>query len=131
MKAKTSNLSGKKHRAIAALLDKPSIREAAESVGVGETTVHRWLSDDAFQAVYRQAKQQIVGQSISRLQKASGKAVDALIDIFVDKDKPTSARVTAARTVLDMSVKAVEFEDLQARIEKIEKILLNEKKGKR
>lgn len=44
-----------------------------------------------------------------------------------DKDAPAGSRVTAAKTVLEMAVKAVELDDLAARIEALERVVLDER----
>ena len=123
-------LSPKKQRAIIALLEQPSIQKAATVAGIGETTLHRWLNDKAFKDSFRAAKQQIVTQAISRLQSISGKAVTALVDILDDKNHPPSTRVTAAKAVLEMATKFIEIQDLQHRLEEIEKALKNGDIGK-
>ncbi|MFC1866568.1 hypothetical protein ACFL0H_00285 [Thermodesulfobacteriota bacterium] len=123
MKGLPLKLSPKKSRAIAALLEEKTIQKAAASVGIGETTLHRWLSDEDFQTVYRGAKKRIVSHAISRLQNATGEAVDALTEILRDKDKPPSTRVTASKAILEFAMKAVELEDLQARVDEIENTL--------
>ena len=116
-------LSPKKQKAILALLEQPSIQMAATTIGIGETTLHRWLNDKDFKDSFRAAKQQIVTQAISRLQNNAGKAITCLVDIMDDKNSPPSTRVSAARTILEMTNKAVEIEDLQARLESIEDAL--------
>ena len=40
------------------------MREAAKDCGISETTLWRWLSEEAFQAAYRQARRQVVEQSL-------------------------------------------------------------------
>lgn len=106
-----------------ALLQKPTIAEAAKAVGVGEATLYNWLRDEVFQKSYRALKQEIVGHSVTRLQKASSLAVDALVEIVQDKDKPSSVRVMSARSILDFSNKGVEYESLQESIQAFEKVL--------
>src|SRR5215218_1802246 len=64
--------------AIAALLACPTIEQAAERAGVGESTLRGWLRDPAFQQRYRSARRQVVEQAISGLQQATGEAVTAL-----------------------------------------------------
>ncbi|MGW8182080.1 MAG: hypothetical protein ACWGQW_25405, partial [bacterium] len=73
------------------------------------------------------ARRRVVQHAISRLQKVSSEAVDTLREIMTDPDKPATSRVTAARTILEMAVKAVELEDLEVRIEELE-ATVNEKK---
>jgi len=47
-------------------------------------------------------------------------AVLALTDIAQDVSCPASARVSAARTVLELAIKGVEPEDLATRVEELE-----------
>ncbi len=118
-----AKLPRKRQQAIAALIEAPTIREAAGIVGIGEATLFRWLQDSGFQEVYRETKQRIVSHAVTQLQRASGNAVKVLTDVMNDEDKPASSRVTAAKTVLDMAVKAVEIENLEARITDLERLI--------
>jgi len=49
-----------------------------------------------------------------------------LRDVMNDTESPASARVSAARAILEIAVKAVELEDLEARIEELERLLQKE-----
>jgi hypothetical protein len=115
-----NGLSHKQHKAIAALLSEPTIAGAAARVGVNETTLHRWLSDSAFNDVYRQARCEAVGQAVARLQQFSSGAVYVLATVMADKHTPPSTRVIAAKAVIEYAIKAVELEDLEARIAALE-----------
>jgi hypothetical protein len=55
------------------------------------------------------------------LQQTSHAAVSALQDVMSDSDSPASARVTAAKTILELAIRAVELEDLAARVEALER----------
>jgi hypothetical protein len=46
--------------------------------------------------------------------------VVALTDVAQDVSCPASARVSAARTVLELALKGVELEDLAVRVEELE-----------
>ena len=120
MSVHKTKLSPKKAKAIAALLEKNTIKEAALSINVGEATIFRWLQDPHFNQAFRAAKKRLVDHAVTRLQKASEDAVKTLRDIMTDVGKPPSVRVTAARIILEMSVKAVEIDDLTTRIENLE-----------
>jgi hypothetical protein len=113
----------KQELAISALLQAESIREAAKEAGIAEATLHRWLKDTSFQETYRAAKREVVNHAICRLQRSAGKAVKVLIEIAEDKESPSSARVSAAKTILETSLKAVELEDLAKRVGELEKII--------
>ena len=54
------------------------------------------------------------------LQAACNVAVVALTDISQDVSCPASARVSAARIVLELALKGVELEDLAVRVEELE-----------
>ena len=116
-------LTQKQEKLIAALITEETIIAAAEKAGVAEVTVYRWLKLDEFQTAYRQAKTETVRQAIAQLQKNSGVAVRVLREIAQDTDAPASSRVSAARTILETSVKAVELDDLAARVETLEALI--------
>jgi len=117
----------KQEKVIAALLQAQTIREAAEQAGISESTLLRWLHDETFLEPYRKARRQVVQLAICQLQRSAGKAVKTLLEIAEEKDNPASSRVSAAKTILEMSLKAVEFEDLEKRIAEIEKKIAERK----
>lgn len=108
--------------AIAALISAPSIAEAAKLAGIAEVTLWRWMKDTEFQSYYREARKQAVSQAISKLQKSSSEAVDVLKEVAEDKEASPNARVSAAKTILEMALKASELEDVISRIEELEKL---------
>lgn len=116
-----AGLSRKQDELVAALLTAGSIEEAAQHVGLGYRTVHRWLREDGdFQDAYRQARRQVVAQAQAQLQRATGKAVATLLAVMDDPLAPPAAKVTAARTVLEQAIRAIELDDLEARIHALE-----------
>ncbi|MFA7468121.1 MAG: transposase family protein [Desulfotomaculaceae bacterium] len=121
MKGHGEKLTRKQEQAIAALLLQPTIAEAARSANIGETTLWRWLQVEGFQVAYAKAKKEAVAQAVARLQQITSKAVDTLQAVMEDEEAPASSRVTAARVVLETSLKAIELEDLAARVEQLEK----------
>jgi len=54
---------------------------------------------------------------------ASGKAVETLRDVMNDKTAQASARVSAAKTVLDIAIKAREQLELSERLRLVEEQL--------
>ena len=127
MKGHGTKYPRKREQAILALLTQPSIAEAAKTAGVSEATLWRWLKDEEFSKSYREAKRRAVEQAVSRLQQLSGEAADTLGHVMASPVVRANTRVTAARVVLEMAVKAVETEDLAARIEKLEHLIESEK----
>lgn len=113
--------SRKEDLALAALISEPTLGEAAKKVGISEVTLWRWMQDPEFQDKYRTARRQAVSQSITQLQKISSEAVKTVRDVMNDKETPPASRVTAAKAVLELAIKAVEVEDLAGRVEALEK----------
>jgi hypothetical protein len=119
-----AELTRKQGEAIAALLSVPTITEAARHAGVGGRTLYRWLQEDAtFQQAYRDARRAAVSQAIAHVQRATSTAVKTLEAIMRSTKAPSSARVSAARAVLEMALKGMELEDLSVRIEALERAL--------
>ncbi len=120
MKGHGEKLSRNQDRAIAALLVHASMSEAADAAGIGEVTLWRWMQIPEFKEQYRLARREAVSQAVGHLQGACSVTVVALKDIAQDVTCPAGARVSAARTVLEMAIKGVELEDLAARVEHLE-----------
>jgi transposase-like protein len=121
----------KKEEAIAALLSQRNIEEAARAIGVVPNTLLRWMKLPEFQVAYREARRAAYGQSIARMQQASGAAVSTLLKIMVDQTAPASTRVRAADSILDHAAKAIEIEDLEVRVSELERAAEPPKDGRR
>src|SRR5712691_1363627 len=118
--AENGRLSARQQKAILALLTEPSVRDAARTVKIGERTLHTWLKDKTFTEAYHEARATAVSQAIARLQQASSEAVDCLKEVMGDPEAAAPAKVTAARTVLEMAVKGTEIAELQRRLNALE-----------
>ena len=103
-------LSQKQEAAVAALLVSGSIGRAAESVGLSERTLRRWLREPEFRAAYLEARRQVVDHSVTLLQSLSASAVHALGEAV--RDGRTGEKIKAARAILDLAIKGVETADL-------------------
>jgi transposase-like protein len=108
-----------------ALLENRTVGEAAESVGVGQSTLFRWMQDHNFQRHYLQAKRRVIDQAITQLQKMTGEAVQVLNKIMIDDTNPPTSRIACAKAILDQALKGFELEDLATRIDALEKALQN------
>ena len=126
-----SKLGRKQEDAIAALLSQRNIDEAASAAGVGTRTLLRWLKIPEFDAAYRAARRQAYGQSISRLQQGATAAATTLLKVMVDPATPPSTRVRAAEAVLSQAAKAIEIEDIDARVRLLEEATEANKGGRR
>lgn len=113
-------LSGKQAHALNALLTCGTLTDAAKQSGVGTRTLFRYLKDPAFIECYRAARAEQVRQAVCQVQRIGAKAAKVLEQVLDDAFAKPSARVMAARTVLDLGLRAVEMEDLEARLSALE-----------
>jgi len=128
MKGHGSKFGLKKEEAVLALLTPRNVEEAAKSVGVDATTLIRWMKVPEFDAAYREAKRTAFGQTMARLHQMSSAAASTLGKVMVDPSSPASTRIRAAESILNHTMKAVELEDLEARIAELERAAETEKK---
>jgi hypothetical protein len=110
----------KMEEAVAALLTQRNLEEAAKSIGISTRTMLRWMKEPEFQAAYREARRAAYGQAIARLQQAMPLAVQTMLKVLVDPATPASVRVRAAEVVANHSYKAIEIEDVEARVTALE-----------
>jgi hypothetical protein len=121
MAARSSTLGRKQEEAIAALLTQRNIEEAAHSAGVGTRTLLRWLKVPEFQTAYRQARRDAFGQAVARLQQGTSAAATTLLKLLIEPNTPASVRVRAADSIFNHAAKAIEIEDLEARVADLER----------
>lgn len=111
----------KKEKAIVALLTQRNLEESARSIGIDPKTLLRWMKEPEFDAAYREARRMAYGQSIGRLQQAASAASSTLLKIMIDPNSPPSCRLRAADSVLSHAAKAIEIEDIEARLSELER----------
>ena len=121
MRGHGAKFSRKMEEAVAAVLTQKNLEEAARSVGIGTATLLRWQKMPEFKAALRQARRDAYSQSIGRLQQATSAAVSTLLKTMVDPGTPASTKVRAADSVLSHAAKAIELEDIEARVSELER----------
>jgi len=111
------------------LLSNRSIDEAAKAIGIATNTLLKWMKDPDFDAAYREARRLAYGQSVSRLHQASGAAASTVMKLMVDGSVPASVRLRAADIILERTSKAIELEDIEARLADLERAADESKTG--
>ena len=106
--------------AIVALLSQRNVEEAAKAAGIGVKTLLRWMKEPVFDKAYREAKRAAFSQAIARLHQMTSAAATTLGKIMIDPGAPASTRLRAADIILNHTAKAIEIEDVEARVAALE-----------
>jgi transposase-like protein len=110
----------KQEMAIAALLSCGSIEKSAKRCDISSRQLYRWLKMPEFANAYREARGQVFGQAVSRLQNITIKAVNVLEKVLDGKARQTT-KVSAARCVLENARRGQELDDIAAQLNNLER----------
>lgn len=120
MKGHGSKFGRKKEEAIAALLTHRNLEEAAKSIGVAPNTLLKWQRLPEFESAYRDARKVAYRQAVARLQQGTSAAATTLLKTLIDPATPASVKVRAAEAIFNHAAKAIEIEDIDARLKELE-----------
>lgn len=117
-------LTGKKAKALEALLEGLNIQDAAAVAGVNRKTLSRWLSYDVeFWKAYQSHSNGALQLAARRLTNKLDGAVELLDSIMEDEDAPAGVRLRAAQLVVDGSLRLLDATDIQDRLAALEERL--------
>src|SRR4051794_24055222 len=128
MKGHGAKFNRKKDDAIIALLTQRNVEEAARATGIGISTLSRWMKEPEFDKAYKAAKREAFGQAVARLHQMSGAAVTTLGKVMVDASTPPAVKVRASDSILNHTIKALQHEDIEARLAELERATEESKK---
>ena len=120
MKGHGTKFGSRMEAAVAALLTQRNMEEAAKAVGIAPNTLLNWMKVPEFQAAYREARRVAYSQAVARLQQGATAAATTLLKTMIDPGTPASVRVRAAECVMNHATKAIEIEDIEARVSALE-----------
>src|SRR5260370_31354914 len=129
MAARSSTLGRKQEDAIAALLTQRNIEEAARAAGIGTRTLLRWMKLAEFQKSYREARRTAFGQAIARLQQGTSAAATTLLKLLIEPNTPASVRARVADSIVNHAAKAIEIQEIEARVAELERAAGSSKPG--
>lgn len=103
---------------IAALAAGSTIRDAAKTTGVSESTIYRRLREPTFCASVSEARRVAIEQAVGALSAASSAAVSTLRELL--SASAETVRLGAARAVLELGSRLRENIELEARLAALE-----------
>ena len=107
-------------RVIASLISKSTISEAATDADVSERTIQRYLVKPEFKIQLNAAKALILDAAVTKLRTAAVGAVGTLIEVSDDFTELASSRVSAAKAIIELALRAGAIEDMNRRLEALE-----------
>lgn len=113
-------MTPKQQKALLALLTSPTREKAAAAAGITSKTLRGYLSDPAFQTEYKKAFSALVEDATRQAQQAISPALSTLRGVMEDTDENAQARISAARSVLEYSMRLTETTDILARLDELE-----------
>jgi hypothetical protein len=99
-----------------------SVRAAARSIGLSETTARRWASEPDFPRRVDAIREQIISKAVGRLAWLSVKAADRLGKLIADGVEP-GLQLMAARAILADLLMVREQTSVAARLAEMEGVL--------
>jgi hypothetical protein len=107
-----------REKVLVALLETPSVRDAAKSSGISEATIYNFLRDSEFKTAYREARRQTVETAIAQMQNSASEAVERLKELQYSENPAVAAR--CAQIIFENSIKGMETLDILTRLETLE-----------
>jgi AcrR family transcriptional regulator len=96
-----------------------SLREAARTAGISESTAYRRLKDRAFRRRVSEIRTSFLNEAVGRLSEAANEAVSTLKALLVSGTD--SVRLSAAKTILELGPRLREQAELEERITALER----------
>ncbi len=107
---------------IAALLSTDTKKAAAAVLKIRLDTLTARMQAESFRIKYQEAKDSLISEVVTSLQKRMLKAIDTVYEIMTDDANAPQIRINAADTILRYSVKLTETEEILRRIEELEQM---------
>lgn len=114
-------MTPRKEKALQALLVCRTRAEAAKAAGIGESTLREYMKDAEFMERYKQAFGGMVADATRQAQQTLSPALSTLREIMEDRGEQASARITAARSILEYAMKLCEQTDILDQIRELER----------
>lgn len=121
-----SKLNRRQENFLNAILETGNVTEASKLANISRNTAYTYLKNVTFKRIYRERRNEMLKETTTRLQNASIRAVEVLLEIMNDNAVSPYARQQSAQTVLSMAYKAVETTDIVEQVEELEAKFENE-----
>lgn len=115
------NLTKNQLKAIPLILETKSIAEGVKKAGISKTTFYEWLKTPEFKAEFVRQRQELIDLALHELKTSASEAVSVLRELL--KADAESVRLRTAQAILENVLKSIELENIEKRIEELERNL--------
>ncbi len=117
--ANKERLSRRQMHVLPFLISNPTVESAAKQSGVSPKQIFDWLNQPVFRQELENKKNDAVNQAVDRLKVTASKACETLIGLL-DHAESESVRHRVAIDMLNITLKFMEFRDVEQRLRKLE-----------
>ena len=110
-----------KEKLLAALLTSRSKKDAAAAAGIAERTMRTYFEDPEFCQRYHEAFAGVIEDATRQAQALLMPALSTLQTVMEDEEIPAQARITAAKSIIDYSLKLTEQADILEQLRELER----------
>ena len=122
-------LTARQEKLLSTLVGNPNIQAAAKAAGVGRSTAHRWLQEPVFRAELTRQRNALMEETLGSLKSHTAKATEQLIQLLDSKNE--WIRRQTCKDILGYAFKIREIENVEERLEAIEKEMKRNNPNKR
>lgn len=117
-----STLTRRQLHVLPFLINNPSVETASKLSGVSSKQIFDWLNQSTFRQELENKKNEGVNQAVDRLKMTASKACNTLISLL-DNAQSDSVKHRVAVDMLNMTLKFMEFKDVEQRLRKLEETI--------
>ena len=117
-------LSRAQARALPLMLAARTVEEGCRAAGISKQCFYNWMKQEAFREEYRRRHGSFVSLAMETLKGNAVEAAERLSAMMSKEEGPLLRRV--CKDVIDINLKIREIEEIEARLERLEKQIMKE-----
>lgn len=108
------------------VLTSPNLKAAAENAGISYTTLRRYRKNPEFQAILQETKKALFGEAMQKAQAYSLDALETLQAVHKNPVLNESARVSAAKGILELAIQLHSMEAIESELAELRKAVMGD-----
>ena len=102
-------------------MTQPTQAQAAQKAGIGVSTLKRYLDEPEFQTAYQDAVTKLLEEASVQAKQGLNPALSCLREIVEDRKTAATARIQAARSLLEFALRLTETVDVMRQLNELER----------